>query len=450
MTITRRDLVRGLGAGILGVGALSGCTGKGGSSGPTPTGVELEEPEGALVIGQIGAGYGRMAVFEEAVAVALDEARIDVNGAGGGLFGKDVEVLERHVMQEPGEDLTEVIGAFREAGATCVITSIDEESLIAAMPALVEAEMAVIDIFTSGMSVRDPEVQTANLLMRLSPNDRTLAAMYAETALGADPDDGGTPGTVAYLSEDTAQGRSLRHELEQILVPHNGGIVSEHFYPVGDFGDAGKRVEAVLKKPPALLVFNGGQEAAPFLSALYEATLDEGKRPTLTIPSRLAPAAVVDYAQLPIAKELLPECLVDATGYEPGGEISELHELMMLNRSTDFLRTGYAYSQQAYDALVLACLAAQHSLSLKGTALAAGVPAVLTGSEECTDFEGCRRVMTTALEANGRATVSYTGRMGAFELGPQSDARTGDLREYSWSKANELETPSASGFEDAG
>ena len=55
--------------------------------------------------------------------------------------------------------------------------------------------------------------------------------------------------------------------------------------------------------------------------------------------------------------------------------------------------------------------------------------------------------MTTALEANQRETVAYAGRMGALELGPQSDARLGDLREYSWSEANALGKVSASGFE---
>src|SRR5699024_9276975 len=83
-------------------------------------------------------------------------------------------------------------------------------------------------------------------------------------------------------------------------------------------GDIGERVKTVLEEPPALLVLNGGQESAPFLSALYEATLDDGNRPTVEIPARLSPAATVDYSQLPTAEDLLPECLTSATGYQPG------------------------------------------------------------------------------------------------------------------------------------
>ncbi|HEX7352133.1 ABC transporter substrate-binding protein [Brachybacterium sp.] len=453
MTMTRRDLVRGLGAGVLGAVALSGCGdglrrgGGGKETTPGPTGPELSEPDVPLVIGQIGANYGRMASFEEAIAISLDEARIDVNARWGGLFGHEVALLERHVMEKPGEDLGPVIQAFADSGATCVITSIDEESLTAAMPALVEAGMVVIDVFTSGMSVRDPEVQTANLLVRLSPNDQILAAQYGEAALSASSDRGGDPGTVAYVSEDTAQGRSLAHELGEFLHPNGGEIVSEQFYPVGDFGDAKKRVAKVLTTPPALLVFNGGAEAAPFLSALYEETLDEGQRPTIEFPKRLSPAATLDYSQLPVAEDLAPKCLASATGYEPGSDITVDHQNMMLNRSSDFLREGYAYSQQGYDAFTMVCLAAQHALSVTGTALAAALPAILTGAEGCPDYGTCRGVMRTAMEADGKATISYTGRMGKLELGPHADARIGELREYSWSEANVMEAGRATGFE---
>ncbi|MCT4574451.1 hypothetical protein N3930_46915, partial [Bacillus thuringiensis] len=79
----------------------------------------------------------------------------------------------------PGEDLAPAIAEMVDAGATCVITSIDEESLIAAMPALVEAQLAIVDVLTSGMSVRSEDVQTANLLVRLAPNEKINAARYA-------------------------------------------------------------------------------------------------------------------------------------------------------------------------------------------------------------------------------------------------------------------------------
>lgn len=399
------------------------------------------------MIGQIGANYGRMASFEEAIAVSLNMARIDVNARWDGLFGYDVELSERYVMQEPGEDLSAVIQGMADSGVTCVITSIDEESLIAAMPALVDAGMAVVDVFTSGRDLRQPEVETANLLVRLSPTDLTMAAQYAEIALGSTAEKAGPAGTIAYLSEDTLQGRSLLYELEHLLAPRSGKVLSQQFYEVGNFGDIAARVKAVTDAPPALLIFNGGAEAAPFLSALYDATLDEGQRPTVEFPKRLAPAATVDYSREQVAKELSPDSLTSATSYEPGAELTIEHENMMLNINADFLRFGYAYSQHGYDAFTMVCLAAQHALSVEGPALTAAIPAILTGTEACTDYGACRQVMRTALEAEERATVAYSGRMGKLELGPESDARLGELREYTWSEANVLQRGTAKSFE---
>ena len=448
MAISRRTLVRALGTGVLGAGALSACTDRGGGPAPTgPAAGALTAPDQPLVVGQIGASYGRMAQVEAAIAAGLDEARIDINARWDGLFGHQVELTERHVMTAPGEDLTGVIATMAEAGVTCVITSIDEESLTAAMPALVEAGMAIIDVLTTGMGLRSPEVQTANLLLRVTPNDRTMASRYAETALASTSDSAGPAGTVAYLSEDTQQGRSLLTELELILNPRSGRVLSQQFHPVGDIGDVAARVRTVLQDPPALLVVNSGPEAAPFFSALYEATLDEDGRPEISIPIRLSPAATVDYAQLPAGEGMAADCLGDATGYEPGGEITPEHRTMMANRDPSFLQSGMAYSQQAYDALTMACLAAQHALSLEGTALAGALPTILTGTEECTDYEMCSRVMTTALQTEEQVTISFTGRMGALELGPRSDARIGQLREYTWSEANERVGGEAESFE---
>jgi branched-chain amino acid transport system substrate-binding protein len=399
------------------------------------------------VIGQIGASYGRMGRAEEAIAVAIDEARLDVNARWGGLFDQEVVLLERHVMEAPGEDLAPVIAEMADAGATCVITSIDEESLIAAMPALVEAQLAIVDVLTSGMSVRSEDVQTANLLVRLAPNERINAARYAEQALGGGGDRSGAAGTVAFLSEDTAQGRSLLDELTKVLNPASGKVVSEQFYEVGKIGDIGARVKKVLKDPPALLVANGGTELGPFLSALHTANLGDDKRSEVEFARQVPPGATVDYADEPGGKDLVAEALASTTGYQPGGDMSADHVNMMLNRNPEFHRRGYAYSQQGYDALVMLCLAAEHALSVEGTALAAALPEILTGAEECTDFEQCRRIMTTALEAGERATVAYVGRMGALELGGQSDARKGELREYEWTESNELKKPGATGFE---
>lgn len=435
--------------GVLGAGALTACTrgggGRGTSSTEAPTGGDLAEPDTPLVMGSIGASYGRSAPFESAISIAIHEALVAVNARWKGLFGHTVEMAERHVMAEAGEDLTAVIAAMAESGVTAVITSIDEEALVAAMPAFVEAGMAVIDVLTSGMSVRAPDVLTSNMLIRLAPNDVAIATLYTEAAWAGSGSKGGAPGTVAYVSEDTDQGHSLLHEISQILDPAGGKVVAEHFHPFGKIEELDAVVAKVLKTPPALLVVNSGPEAGPFLSALYAATLDKDKRPTVEIPTRLGPAASVDY----VDAELLPECLSSATGYVPGTDLQVDHVNMMLNVDPNLQRTGYAYSQQGYDAVMLACLAAQDALSADGVDISASVGKVLTGSQECTDFGDCRSILRAGLGADERATITITGRVGALELGTAKDARTGDIRTFTWSDSQEIQNGTSENF-DAG
>lgn len=453
MAISRRALMSSLGASVLGAGALSGC-GEGGLRGrgrrkkttPPPSADPLAEPDQALVLGSLGSAHGRSSTFEKQISIAVEEAMIDVNARWEGLFGHDVTMVPRHVMADPGEDISQAVAALADQGVTAVISSLDEDALLAALPHFVEADIAVIDVFTSGMNLRDGEADAANMLIRLSPNNDIIAKMIVEEAKsGGNSARAGKSGTIAYVSEETTQGKDLKDRIVYWGNPANAPVVAEHFYPFGSIDQIDAVVDDVIAKHPALLVVNGGPEAGPFLSALHEATLDEGNRPTIEIPVRLSPASTVDYSKV----ELAPECLTRATGWVPGGPLTDDHINMMLNRDPGLLDLGYAYSQQAYDAVVLACLAAQNALSTKGSAIAGNVQKVLTGDTECTDYGMCRLTLRDALSDGTRATITYKGRMGDLALDGTSDAGKGGLRTYSFGPAGGLQAPDASTFDSS-
>lgn len=443
MAITRRTLMSSLGASVLGAGVLSGC-GEGGLRGgrrgprkpttPPPTADPLSEPDQALVLGSLGASYGRSAAFEKQVSIAVEEAMIDVNARWEGLFGHDVKMVPRHVMADPGEDITQAVASLAEQGVTAVISSLDEDALSAALPHFVEADIAVLDVLTSSVSLRE-ETDAANMLIRFAPNNAIIAKMFVEEAKsGVTSQRAGTSGHIAYVSEDTTQGRDLKAQIDYWGAPAGAPVVAEHFFPFGTFDQIEAVVDEVVAKHPALLVVNGGPEVGPFISALHEATLDEGNRPTIEIPVRLSPAATVDYSK----SELAPECLTRSTGWVPGGALTDDHVNMMLNRDPGLLDLGYAYSQQAYDAVVLSCLAAQNALSTKGSAIAGNVHKVLTGDTECTDYGMCRSNLRDALSIGEGATIAYQGRMGDLVLDGTSDAGKGAMRTYSFGPAGGL------------
>lgn len=452
MAMSRRDLMRALGVSAAGAGALSACGGQGGIRGrrgrrPTttnPSAKKLAEPDAPLKLASVGASYGAAGRFEKQMSIGVSEAMIDVNARWDGLFGRKVEMQDRVVLPSAGKSLRSAIQEWADQGVTAVVSSLDDDALIAAMPDLVAAKMAVIDVFTSSMAVRAPEVQTAGLLTRLCPNDLALATGHAEAAWQSSSDRGGKPGTVGFVSEDTTQGRSLLHELEQILGPAGGRIVVQHMYPMGKLGDRGAIVKKIVDHKPALLVVNAPHaEAGPLLSDLHRATLDPEGRPQFDIAARVATAGIADFTDA----QLVPEALQSATGAEPGGALTSEHVDMMLNVDPNLLREGYAYSQQAYDAVILLALAAYDALSVSGTDIATSIPRVLSGSEKCADYGACRTAMRNALQNGTRETITYEGRTGMLVMGPQNDPIKGSMRSFSWDKGNALQAGNDEGFE---
>lgn len=448
MALSRRALVTSLSASVLGTGALSGCAeggirrGRRRTTGP-PTASPRSEPETPLVIGSIGSAFGAPAHFEERIGVAIGEAIIDINHIGGGLFGRDVVLAERLLMAEPGHDLSESVATLGGAGVTVVVASLEDQALIGAMPHFVEAGMAVIAPWGSSSAVRAEEVASSGLLYRLAPNDRAIARMYMDLSLAADGDRGGAPGTIAYVASDTTQGRSLLEEIRWLTGPENGRVTMDHFYPEGDLGDVDGLVAQLVEDPPAVLVLNGGPECAALASTLHTASLDEGNRPRFEVAVRLAPHAAIDHS----GSEFAPESLTRATGYEPGGELAGDHVNQMLNGRTDMHTSGYAYTQQAYDAVVLACLASREALSVDGTMIGPAISRVLSGSESCTSFQECDALLREAQAAESTASVGYQGRTGPLELGSDGDPRTGALRTYSYDAGGARHFENAATFE---
>lgn len=455
---TRRRVLASLSAGVLGTGALSACTpgglrgrGRGRATTPPPSASERIAPTTPLILGSIGSTFGAPGQFDGQIALGIEEAVRRVNGLAGGVFAQDVVLETRVPVEAPGADVASQIEALASAGVSVLISSLEDSQLLEAVPAAVEHKMLVLCPWSSSAAVRENDA-SSGLLFRLAPDDTAMASLWVRTAMENAPE-GTVPGTIAYVSPDTLQGRSLLAELSEQAAPLGGTMVLETFYPADEDLDVQALAAQIAGAPPALLILNGGAECGPLASAVHQATLDAGGRAQHTIPIRLGPNASVDYrdASLP------PESLEQAEGFEPGGPVGVdvgdglTFEDMMLNLDASLLGRGYAYSQQAFDAVLIACLAARHALSIEGTAIAASVPEVLSGTTECTDYGACDRLLRDAEEQGTTGSIRYTGASGPLELGGNRDVRAGQLRRITWSAAAErIVEADAISFEIAG
>ncbi|PWH05785.1 hypothetical protein DEO23_11320 [Brachybacterium endophyticum] len=454
MSLSRRTLVRGLGASVLGASTLVGCrtddpskpTDPASGEGP-PTDAAPEDPlRIALVTTSLGPVGDVRRQVEDAVAEGIREINYD-----GGVFGRDVELFDPHVVEHADEDLGAVakeLGPDGE-GASALILAVDDAQLVDALPDIAATGMVILSPTSSSTRVR-AEGGDAGLLFRLAPTQEAVATVLVEEAVGTDPKDrGGEPGTIAFLGTDDEASNDLRDQLVAQGRPKGAKLVLEKTYGEGELGDVAGRARAIAKAKPAMLVLTGGAETTDLLRALHTEIADDRGRPEIEIAVRLVGPAVRDHAQDHLPKDALS----GASGLQAGGPVPETFRLWMLNRDSSLLELGppgMAAATQAYDSLALICLAARQAQSLEGATIAGAVPGVLTGSEECTSLEACTTELSSQQQVGETPSIAYRCASGDLALGEDRDLVSGQLRSFDYSESGAIGSPQATDFELAG
>lgn len=431
---SRRAVSRSLAAGFVGV-TLTACTRRTGrgqqSASPSPD-APTKDPGVPLVVGTVGGGYGLEAQFEKQIALGISEARIDVDNVGG-VFGRPVELVERYVVTDPADDLAGYVTTLADRGASAAIVSCDEDVLARAMPHFADAGIAVVSVTSTAMGIRADAAATRGLLFRLTVSDRGLARTFGQEALATTGDQGLVPRSVAYVSRDSTQGRSLEQELRDVVAPNYGSLVGPFFFaPDAPALDTA----ALLAAKPSLIVVNGGaQESVAILRSLHDGNLGPDGRPVLRIPVRLG-----YYNSGAYGDQLPPEALAQVTGTRAGVVPSAEHVDMMLAADTSLGLGGFDFSEEAYDALVVLALSAQSAATVEGTQVAQFIPAVLDGGDEASTVEDA----LVALRDGG--DIHYVGRSGTILL-QDGDPVTAQVSSVTYADNNQVQDVQSSGVD---
>ncbi|UYG16426.1 ABC transporter substrate-binding protein [Brachybacterium huguangmaarense] len=420
MPLSRRALIRSAAVAAAGTGALASCT-RGStrpdrSTAPPPTSAP-EDPSSPLVLGTIGTSLGLEAMFDKQIAIAVGEAATDVNIAGG-VFGQDLVLLERHTIADPGDDLADAIAALAEAGATGVVVSCDDDVLLAAMPAFVDAGMAVVSVTSTSMSLRADDAATSGMLVRLTASDRALAAGFAESA-----GTGGAVGSVFYLARDTTSGHSLGAQLRRVVEPAGGTY--EERYHAGDQPDLGEPIDAALASGAPLVVVSAGEETSALVGALVAANTGPDGSPLRELAIR-----TLFYGSAAPGDALPPDTMRSVTGTRAGIPAPDALKNIMLRVDPSLAPDTFDFAGQAYDAVTLLALAAQTAHSAEGTRLAAAIPDLLAEGDEAGSYAEAR-----TLQRDG-ATARYVGFSGPLELGEDGDPASAEITTVSYDEAN--------------
>ena len=394
---------------------LTGCSGGSGGGGGSEGGGDAASAD-TLKIGSLLPQTGSLEHLIYGPQAALQLAMKDINDAGG-VLGNDVELV---VEGNEGDS----------NDPTVIAKSVDE--IIKAKPAFVLGAMG-----TSNTNAAMPKLTEAGILMG-SPSNTGIALsgvnpLYFRT-IAPDTVQGSALGnlilkdghaSVGILALNNDYGKGLRDNLQKTL-EDSGAEVSYgaegkgQEFPEGQTAFSSE-VSAVLATKPDAIAILSYIEATQIIPELAAQGFD------------LSKLYLVDGNTVPYP-DFDPGLLEGAQGTTPGRTVDDGFEKELVSVSPDASKS-LNFSPEAYDAVVLAALAAEKGGSADSETIRTNLLAVsgADGGEECTTFKDC-----VALVKDGK-DIQYKGKAGIGPLNDKNDPSTALVGIYKFNAQNEPE-----------
>ncbi len=362
----------------------------------TPTATPLPAGDGVLTIGTLFPTTGATTFLARAQDAGVELAVREINEAGG-VNGKPVVVYHR----DSGDaSTTKAEASLEDLISKNVDVVIGPSSSILAerlLPTIVAEGIAMIS--PSATSPALSSLKDQGLLFRTIPSAALEGSALADVA--------GKDRTVAlvYYSDDT--GRAVHASVEAGLDRVGGTlVVSESFSETINPTD--RIIAAVTKAEPDVVIL-----ASPFSAMAKNKTIINGLVNAKFGGSKLwlTSQNLADYSQ-----ELSSNTLKDANGILEGAVPDDA--FMKRVKSADPAVSDYRYAAEAYDATILAALAAIVAGNDTGWAVAGSLQAVSASGIKCTSFGECLDALKT------RSDIDYDGISGPITFDDAGDPRS--------------------------
>lgn len=368
---------------------------------PTPSPTYAVTGDGVLRIGTLFPTSGTYAYLGAGQVAGVETAVREINEAGG-VNGVPVEVFHRN----SGDATSETAEA---SYADLVAKGVD---VVIGPSSSVLAERLVDPVIAAGV----PLISPAATLPALTALDdtglvfRTIGTYAAQGTVITDALVEAKAAKVAYVYVDDASGQAL---LESITAgAEEGGLTlatSETFKATAT--DFSSIVAAVKKANPDAVVVSSSADAVDATKALITALTTAkfgGARLWLTSQN------LADYSQA------LPAGVLDkVNGVLEGAQPDDAFIARL--KQADPSVGAYRYAEEAYDATIMAALAATVSGDDGGPAIARLLPVISKDGIKCTSFGECIDVLRTEPD------IDYDGISGPVNL-----TADGDVSSASW------------------
>ena len=374
---------------------LAGCTAATPAPHPSSTASAAPKPgDGVLRVGTLFPTSGGASYLGPALAAGAALAVADLNAAGG-VEGKPVELVARDSGDATTTTLETSFADLVAHGVDVVIGP--ASSLLAArlIPLAAEAGIPVIS-----PAATFPDLTTAD-------DDgyffRTIAAYgHQGLALGQVLSEKG-PAKVALLYIDDEFGRALAPALTDGLDAHGSTLVLSQAIPAGTT-DLSITIGQLKEAAPDAVVLGSTYASVDATKALITAVIGAGyggAKLWLTTQN------TGDYSQA------LPNgTLTGVNGIIEGYPADDAFITRL--KTVDASLGTYHYAPEAYDAVVLAGLAAEQSGDT-GTAIAGSLGDVSVGGLKCGSFAECLAPLRSG------EGVDYDGVSGPLNFTPEGD-----------------------------
>ena len=359
----------------------------------TPSATVAPSGDGVLTIGTLFPTTGSTSFLARAQDAGVELAVREINEAGG-VNGKPVVVYHR----DSGDaSTTKAETSFEDLVSKKVDVIIGPSSSILAERLLPKTVAAgVVMISPSATSPILTTLHDDGLLFRTIPSEALEGSALADVA-GKD-----RKVAVVYYSDDT--GRAVRDQLAAGLKRVGGTLVADVSFSETT-NDPDKIVSVLTAAQPDTVVlvspFSAMAKNKAIILALTKAKLGGAK---LWLTSQ----NLADYSQA------LPQgTLTNVNGILEGAIPDAAFQKRV--KSADPAVTDFRYAAEAYDATILAALAATAAGDDSGRSIAAALPSVASGGIKCTSFGECLDVLKT------RSDIDYDGISGPIGFDSAGD-----------------------------
>ncbi|MEO7124383.1 MAG: ABC transporter substrate-binding protein [Lacisediminihabitans sp.] len=360
---------------------------------PTPTAI-APTGDGILHIGTLFPTTGSASFIAPAQVAGVEVAVKEINLAGG-VLGKPVEVLHRD-SGDASSTTAETSFADLVTKKTDVIIGPSSSVLaLRLVPKLVEAKIAMIA--TAATATAITTAKDSGYLFRTTPPD-SLQGTALGQLIGKTK---GAKAALIYFDDD--QGNAINSTFPKALKTAGGTVVAAEKF------DAASTIATVLAnvtkaKPDVVVIaspFTAIEQNKALITGLNAASLGGAKL-------WLTGGAMADYSQA------LPNgTLTGVNGILDGAVPSDAFKARV--KSADPNVTDFRYAAEAYDATILAALAASSAKSDSGTAIARTLQSVSEKGIKCLSYGECLDVLKT------QSDIDYDGVSGMISFDANGD-----------------------------